>query len=299
MKQINLRFSLLMLSLAAMIGVACSTTTSENSANNVSSAGTAHNGAAAGDKEKAANKTPENKNPTETKQDDLVKVYDGRTPMTDAKFARATKTDEDLVRTEFKTREAEIKQRFGDRYCDESDVPDITGTAKGSFTKPDSKQTAFHYVMCSSGSSHFGVGGIMIFENNKVVSHYVYGEEGVMGGGIFTLPDINKNGLTELVLIDSQMHQGNYGEYIEITEYKNGDLSDLGGTTVASDNSGAAEEDSKVGYEASEITVRPSENPMFYINSFERTGNSKEWKAGKKNETRSLEKNFGKNYKIS
>lgn len=297
MKRINEYFLVLTITLA--VGLTACGSVAEKTAADKPSNGAAQSGAATGTKENTENKTAENKNANNAKQADLTKVYDGRTSMEDAKFAKATKTDEDLVRTEFKAKEAEIKQKFGDRYCDESDVPDITGTAKGSFTKADSKQTAFHYVMCSSGSSHFGVGGIMIFEGDKVVSHYVYGEEGVMGGGVFTLPDINKNGLTELVLMDSQMHQGNYGEYIEITEFKDGDLSDLGGTTVASDNSGAAEDDSKVGYEASEIMVRASENPMFYINTFERTGKSKEWKVGKKTETRSLEKNFGKNYKIS
>ena len=272
----------------------------EKTANNQSSGGAAQGTTAANDKKQPENKPVENKPAPENQSSDLVKIYDGRTPMSDTKLLKATKTDEEMVRTEFKAKESEIKQKFGEAYCDESDTPDISGVGKGSFTKPNSSQTAFAYTVCSSGSSQFGVGGIMIFEGDKIVSHYVYGENGLHNGGVFTLPDFNKNGLTELVIMDGQMHQGYSSESIEIIEFKDGSLNDLGGFDVANDNSGAAEDDSKVNYEASEIQVRPSENPMFYIKTFKQTGKSKQWIEDKKSETRSLgEKNFGKNHKIT
>lgn len=285
----------LTLSISAM--TACGSI-AEKSANEKPAGGTAHNASPVNDKKPAENKAVENK--TENPQSGLIEIYDGR--ETNRKQTEATKADEELVTEEFKAKESNIKQKFGDRYCDESESSSVglTGAVEGSFTKPNSKQKAFTYELCSSGSSHFGVGGIMIFEDGKIVSHYAYGENGLMSGRISTLPDINKNGLTELVLTDGQTHQGYSSEFIDILEFKDGNLATLGGKTIATDNSGAAEDDSKIEAEAFKISVQPSANPIFFQEIYQKKGNAKNWSLTKKSEKVSLDKdNFGKNYKIS
>ena len=140
----------------------------------------------------------------------------------------------------------------------------ITGVAKGAFTKPNSSQTAFLYEVCSSGSSHFGVGGIMIFENGKIVSHYAYGENGLWNIGMYALPDINKNGMSELVFQEGQTHQGYSGESIGIAEMKDGNFDYFGSTSVHSDDSGAVEDESKVKSEDYQIYVEPGATPVFF-----------------------------------
>lgn len=209
----------------------------------------------------AANKNAATK-PSETPKAELIEIRD---PRKDSE-KEASAAEKQMVEAEFRAKETIIKQKFGEAYCDESETGEIgiTGTAKGAFTKPDSSQTAFLYEVCSSGSSHFGVGGIMIFENNKIVSHYAYGENGLWNIGMFALPDINKNGVSELVFEEGQTHQGYTGESIGVAEMNDGNFNYLGSTATSSDNSGAVEDESKIKTEDYQIFVQPGATPVFF-----------------------------------
>jgi hypothetical protein len=300
-RQITNKFSILAIAFVFVGGAvtACTTTDKTNSGNGNAVGGAGQNNLSV-NKILTENKAPANTNVAENQQSGLVEIYDGR--ASDRKQTEPTKADEELMTKEFTAKESVIKTKFADRYCDESERAgvSVTGVAEGSFTKPSTKQRALLYEVCSTGSSHFGVGGIAIFEDGKVVSHYVYGEEGLFNGGIFALPDINKNGLSELMMTEGQMHQGYGSESIEIAEFKDGNLTNIGGTQVSSDNSGAAEDESKAEAEAFKITAQPSANPTFFRENYSQKGNAKDWLLTKKSEKFSLEKDrFGKIYKIS
>lgn len=200
--------------------------------------------------------------PSETPKAELIEIRDSRKDSE----KEPTAAEKEMVQAEFKNKEAVIKEKLKEMYNGDCEAGEtgITGMAKGAFTKPNSSQTAFLYEVCSSGSSHFGVGGIMIFESGKIVSHYVYGENGLWNGGMYSVPDINKNGLSELVFQEGQTHQGYTGESISIAEMKDGNFDYFGSAVTHSDNSGAVEDESKVKSEDFQIFVEPGTPPVFF-----------------------------------
>lgn len=245
---------------------------------------------------KANNKPKENTE--KKKQDELIEIFDGRK---DLDYRDYSKEETSLVQTEFDRKKNEIKEKFGESYCYEPEDEKIglNGAAEGSFTKPNSKQRAFLYTLCSSGSSHFGVGGIIIFENEKAVLHYVYGENG-LDQGMIALSDINKDGMDELVLLDFQVHQGYGGGGISIISFPNGKFNFIGHTATFSDDSGAAEDEKNTKAEASDIFVQPGATPVFYRDVYQKKGNAKNWslvKRGEKFELNKLEAEYLQNYK--
>lgn len=244
-----------------------------------------------------ANNKPK-ENAEKKKQDELIEIFDGRK---DFDYRDYSKEETNLVQTEFDRKKAEIKQKFGDRYCGENEDENVglNGIVKGSFTKPNSNQKAFLYTVCSSGSSHFGVGGIIIFESDRAISHYVYGENG-LDQGMIALSDINKDGMDELVLLDFQVHQGYGGGAISIVEFSNGKFNFIGTTTTFSDNGGAVEDEKNIKADAYDIFVQPGSNPVFYRDSYQKKGNSKNWSLVKRGEKFTLDKieaEYLQNYK--
>lgn len=260
MKKFTEKASFLTIALTLGIGAltACGSATEKNVNDAVGKAGGAN---AANTETKAVNKNAVSK-PSETPKAELIEIRDPRKESE----KEATEAERQMVEAEFKDKEAIIKEKVKEMYSDDCKAENlgITGTAKGAFTKPNSSQTAFLYEVCSSGSSHFGVGGIMIFENGKVVSHYAYGENGLWNAGMYSLPDINKDGISELVFQDGQTHQGYSGESISIAELKDGNFDYFGSTAISSDNSGAVEDESKVKSENYQIYVEPGAAPIFF-----------------------------------
>lgn len=244
-----------------------------------------------------ANEKPKEKVETK-KQDELVEIFDGRK---DLDYRDYSKEETQIVQTEFDRKKAEIKQKFGDKYCSEPEDEKIgiNGIVEGSFTKPNSSQKAFLYTLCSSGSSHFGVGGMVIFENEKAVSHYVYGENG-LDQGMISLSDINKDGMDELVLLDFQVHQGYGGGAISIVSFPNGTFNYIGNASTFSGDSGAVEDEKNTKADAYDIFVQPDVNPVFYRDSYQKKGNAKNWslvKRGEKFTLDKLEAEYLQNYK--
>lgn len=269
--------------LGLLIITGCSTTATINA----NTAASGANGGATKENKPAA--TPsESKKTAETTQSKLTELYDGRK---DFDYKDYSKSEMQPVQAEFDRKKAEIKEKFGERYCSEGEDQELSlnGIAEGAFTKPSTQQKAYLYTLCSTGSSHFGVGGIMIFENGRVVTHYTYGENG-LDSGLLKIADINKDGMDELALIDGQTHQGYSNGSFSLVEFPNGKLNFIGLTEVYSDNSGAAEDDNKILAEASVISVEPGATPVFYKDSYEQKGSSKNWTPVKKAEKFSLNK---------
>lgn len=286
-KQIGRRFSTLAAALIISIGImtACGSAVNDKSAND--NASTVQNKPVLGEGGRAEDKAAENKAAAETKQDALVAVYDGR--ETERKAKEATSDEKQLVEKEFKSSETAIMQKVADS-CEEGDAEkgiNIIGVAEGSFTKPNSSQKAFLYSLCNvrRGSS---MGGIMIVENEKAAAHYIF--EISWSEGISSLPDVNKNGLSEIVLDGGGSGQGYTETSINIHEIKAGNFDSLGVTPTYSDNSGAAEDQSKAKTTAYKISVQLSANPVFFRETYEKKSNAKDWSSIKKVEKFSLDK---------
>src|SRR5688572_16836001 len=166
---------------------ACDSAKPDNRANN----SVQEKPAAAANSESAAGKPAENTSLTQSRQNAAaVEIYDGR--EVEPKNAEAAPAEKKLVEAEFKKSESAIL-KSSKLECDEGaeDGISVIGTAEGSFTKPASKQKAFLYERCRSGRS-FGIGGILVAENDKVAAHYSYGENGLFSG-ILSAPDVDKN----------------------------------------------------------------------------------------------------------
>ncbi len=255
---------------------------------NASQGGTSNAGQ---NKTKLEEKHPETNKPatnTEAKTEETIVVYDGR-KLEDESDKTASKEEKEFVWNEFKKSEAVAKQKMGDQYCSDpvTELGDVYGFAEGAFTKPNSSQKAYLYYVCELGRG-FGVGGIMIVENQKVVTNYV--DKVSWNESIHTLPDINKNGLNEILLAAGGSGQGYTSMSIEILEMDSGKLNYWGLTETYSDNLGAVEKDSDGLATAFKIFVQPSSNPVFTKEVFEKKGNAKEWKSIKKSEKLTLDK---------
>lgn len=287
-KQLTGKLTVLMLS--AIIGsnliTACGT--SENKIVNENAAATP-NKAIPVNNEAGSGKAAEVKaTPAETEKSDLIAVYDGRDGISNAAQKQGTAAENSMLNADFKSIEAKVMQSFK-LECDDtaSKGIEIVGTADGAFTKPDSKQKAFLYERCRAGRA-FGIGGIMIVEDGKIAAHYVYGENG-LSNGILALPDINKNGLSELVLVSAGLNQGYGTTAIDIIEATGDKTVFIGRTQPHTDNGGAAENASAVESTDYVISVQPSANPTFFRDTYKQKGEDGKDELDKKAEKFSLE----------
>lgn len=252
-----------------------------NSSNSQNAAGASANG---------AGKTPEVKtSPTAAPDAALVKIYDGRDGVSDAAQKTGTAAEKQLVEKEFKTNEAAILQKSKFK-CDEGtdEGVSILGSADGAFTKSDAKQKAYLYERCRAGRS-FGIGGVMVVEDGKAVAHYLYGENG-LAAGMFALPDIDKNGLSEIALIFADTNQGYGTTSVDIIEATGQSTVFLGRTQAHTDNSGAAMDDAKVETTDYVISVQPSTTPTFLRDTYKQTGEKGKAESVKKAEKFTLDK---------
>lgn len=148
-----------------------------------------------------------------------------------------------------------------DQYCTEGF--EAISVAQGSFTKANSKQKAVMYRFCVKGHD-IANNGIVIIEGGKITAHIIY--NGGEDNSIQTLPDINGDGLSEIILDGGATHQG-YTESmaIPITLSAAGTKS-YGMAIVFEDDCGANPDRCKT--LAYKITVRPGTNPTFYRETY-------------------------------
>lgn len=260
----------------AALTVGCQTNGGNQSQNNSAGATAPANTA-------SENKT-ENK-PAETKGA-IVPVFDGRTDS-DPNGDKATAAETAMVRAEVKKHEAAIKSKV--KFpCDIDERTSIISTATGAFTKVGAQQKMYLYELCRAGHS-FGIGGMIITEGDRAVAHYAYGENGLEINAT-ALSDINKNGVSEILLFGGGTGQGYTELGISIIEIKDGNFDFIGGDSVYSDNSGAAMDDSKIKTTATNISVEPGATPVFYRENYEKKGDGGKWTIVDKQEKFTLEK---------
>jgi hypothetical protein len=71
----------------------------------------------------------------------------------------------------------------------------VTGNAHGSFTRKDSSQNVYLYEYCQPGMARDE--GLVIIENGRIIAHDTF-QQNV--SGLYALKDINRNGLSELLM---------------------------------------------------------------------------------------------------
>ena len=135
--------------------------------------------------------------------------------------------------------------------------------APGSFTKPKSGQKALLYKYCTLGHN-LDLNGIAIIENGRVVAHIVYegGEDHALGA----LPDIDRNGLSEILIATGGTNQGITWGTISILELSGSGITRLGQTGTLSDDCGTNETSCKM--TANRISVKVGSPPAFYREVF-------------------------------
>lgn len=211
----------------------------------------------------------------------LTAVYDGRTGL---KLARISAENQKLIETEVRKKEKFLKEKIN-VVCDEEEFS-VFDAAAGAFTRAGSSQKAFMYELCRSGRS-FGIGGIVIVEDGKIVSHYAYGENGLYIG-LIAVPDINQNGIQEILLIGSGSGQGYTSSAIETYEILNGKLNFLGRASVYDDNYGTGKRVLEA--TAYKIFAQKATAPIFTREAYIQKGENAKWVLTRKAQRFSLSK---------
>jgi hypothetical protein len=99
--------------------------------------------------------------------------------------------------------------------------------AAGSFTAAGAPQRAVLYRFCETGHN-FARGGIAILQAGRVVAHVTL--ENARPDGLRALPDVDRDGVSELMLVDNAMHQGQFTTLVSIVQLVPGGVRSFGVT---------------------------------------------------------------------
>lgn len=283
MKQIIKRFSVLTIALIcglAMSACAASEKTDENKA----AGGTAANE----NKSAVENKTAKNES-SENAQKKSIEVFDGRGGA--VKNTKPSEAEIALVEKDVRVKSQEdfLKKQLGGlaENVDWSKEFSVSDVAEGAFTKPNSKQKAVLYRYSYTN-------GVVIVEDGNIVAHFSGGPgDYAFYTAIKSLPDVNQNGLSEIILFRNVEDNEDVIPYL--FESKDGAIKFLGeGKYFSSSYAAGDDTDSeKAKQTAYRVTVEPSKNPTFLQETFERTASKGSWKLTKKAEKFSWEKRGG------
>lgn len=123
-------------------------------------------------------------------------IFDGRSYL--KAIQKPTKAESTIVQAEVKRRSQEkfLKKRLEGLDAGKfEEAFEVRGVAAGSFTRAGAAQRAVLYRYSYTN-------GVVVLEGDKVVAHYS-GDPGdyALYVGIFAAPDLNGNGLSEMVLL--------------------------------------------------------------------------------------------------
>lgn len=215
-------------------------------------------------------------------------IFDGRSePKTTSEI---TKQEERFIEKEVRNKESVIKGK-SKLDCDE-DTFSINSAVSGSFTRSKSSQKAFLYELCRSGRS-FGIGGIIVVENGSVAAHYTYGHNG-LSSEIASAPDINQNGLSEILLIGGGTGQGYTEGVVEIIEIASNGVKSFGIADTYSDNYGT--DNPKTLATAYKVSAQPGKTPVYFRDTYNQKGSEEKWTPVKKSQKFSLRKDYAPKY---
>ena len=185
----------------------------------------------------------------------LRPVYDGRA---EAQSSAPSEAEAQLVRRHALPAAQRLWQ--GDRSCQPEFQ--IVGAAGGSFTRPKAAQRAVLYRFCATGHN-FANNGIAVLEGGGVVAHVAY--SGGEDHGIRAAPDIDGNGLSEIVLSNGSTNQGYTVSVAVLIELSPSGVKKFGVADAYEDDCGVAERCRMTAYK---ISVRPGPSPVFYREAF-------------------------------
>lgn len=193
-----------------------------------------------------------------TQSQGMLAIYDGRI-LLDPTLPESTK----LTTTESALVKRAAKRTWGEQKDCESDV-EIADVVKGAFTRPQSNQKAVLCTYCRRGNN-FTLNGVIIIENNKIVAHVKY-----KGAGEFelrSLPDINGNGLSEILIAGGDTGQGYSNDVISIIELSTSGVKKFGLIDTYEDSCGTADRQKITAYK---IYVKTGTTPVFYRETFKK-----------------------------
>ena len=191
---------------------------------------------------------------TQSPRPALVPVYDGRSLSVAPERLVGFKKSEQFFKREIISAARRAWRGKTDR-CDSATEARIIGIRRGAFTKPNSNQAAILYQFCTT-AHNFALDGIAITEANRVVAHVIY--EGAWDAAVGVLPDINRNGLSEIIIDSRGTNMGEISAGISIIELSGKTVTKFGQSATYSDSCGAT---SPSGSEASVLSARPGYSP--------------------------------------
>ncbi len=219
--------------------------------------------------------------PTAEAQTKTIELFDGRKGALG--HAKLTEVDLALVEADVRKRSKEpfLTERLGTlgQNVDWKREFKILDVAEGSFTKPGAAgQRAVLYRYSYTN-------GVVILSDGDIVAHYSGGPgDYAFYTAIRSLPDVNKNGLSELIMFRNVEDNDDIIPYLFEA---NGDkIKFLGeaGYFASSYIAGDDTDSEKAEQVAYRVSVEPSKDPIFFRDIFERTGSKGEWKLKKKAE---------------
>jgi len=149
--------------------------------------------------------------------------------------------------------------------------------AAGSFTGRGLAQRAVLYRFCETGHD-FARGGIAIVQGGRVVAHVTIVD--AEPDAVRALADIDRNGVSELVLVDHALHQGEATTSVSLLQLAPGAVRTLGGTGVYFDV-GTTRRDHHES--ASVLYAVPGTRPRFEVETHEHhAGDRSRWRGGEK-----------------
>ncbi len=182
-------------------------------------------------------------------------VYDGRL---DSNPEQVSGSDMQLVKRDA----LPAARRAWGSECEES--LEFVGSASGSFTAAGKAQRIILYRYCETGHA-FANNGLVILEGGRVVRNMIYN-----GGGeseVRALPDLNQNGISEILLVGGSTNQGYTGTVISILELTTSGAVEFGDADVYEDNCGAVE---RCKMTAHKITAKPGAGIVYYRETFQK-----------------------------
>lgn len=180
-------------------------------------------------------------------------MYDPQAKSTDPRFSP---DDEHFIFGQ--ARQAGRLNSWGpqDPYCT-GDSFGIVATAHGSFTRQNSDQKAFLYRYCDTGANSANE-GLVITEHGKVIAHHVtrtnYSE-------MNALKDINRNGLSELLLGNGAGGGGTFDYEVSVFEYQGAQPRNLATIATVHDECGLHAD---TGSWVAAIYVSPGRTPAYF-----------------------------------
>lgn len=190
-------------------------------------------------------------------------LYD---PLAKAPEADPQPADERLVREHLLPKA--VRHWESGEMCS-GDQLNLIGSVDGAFTRPDAKQRVIVYELCQTGNG-FANNGIGVFENGRVVAHFV--EEGGWHLEVRKAPDLNRNGRAELILeTGGGMHQGYTGSSVTVLEIGETEVADLG-TYLAYTNECENYAPGKYCDRSYKLTASAGPQPSFFAQKFVNRG---------------------------